>query len=217
MASWRSKSRMAVVSLVLVTPLILIGCQPISPVQNAAGTPTVQLDPGTRGPVAGVGIEGQDIVSMTDQMMRDLLAQPQLASTATPPRVIIDGEYFSNESSQRLNKNIITDRLRVSLNRSAQGRMVFVGRQYSDMVATERQLKRTGATDRGTSGLTRAQIGADYRLGGRISSIDSRSQSGAVQRYNQIVFEMVDLESAEIVWSGIYEFARAAQDDVIYR
>jgi penicillin-binding protein activator len=85
------------------------------------------------------------------------------------------------------------------------------------MVATERQLKRTGATDRGTSGLTRAQIGADYRLGGRISSIDSRSQSGAVQRYNQIVFEMVDLESAEIVWSGIYEFARAAQDDVIYR
>jgi penicillin-binding protein activator len=149
--------------------------------------------------------------------MRDLLAQPQLASTATPPRVIIDGEYFSNESSQRLNKNIITDRLRVSLNRSAQGRMVFVGRQYSDMVATERQLKRTGATDRGTSGLTRAQIGADYRLGGRISSIDSRSQSGAVQRYNQIVFEMVDLESAEIVWSGIYEFARAAQDDVIYR
>ena len=48
--------------------------------------------------------------------------------------------------------------------------------------------------------------------------MDSRNPSnGMVQRYNQIVFEMVDLERGTIVWSGIYEFARAAQDDIVYR
>jgi hypothetical protein len=38
-----------------------------------------------------------------------------------------------------------------------------------------------------------------------------------IQRSTQIVFEMVNLETAQIVWSGIYEMAKAAQDDIIYR
>lgn len=206
-----------VASVALATGLLL-GCQATSPVVNAPGTPTVELDPGTRGPVAGVGIEGQDIISMTDRMMRDMLASPVLANAANPPQVIVDGEYFQNESSQRLNKNAITDRLRVGLNRAAQGRMIFVGRNYADMVAKERDLKRQGAVDVATTGLTRAQAGGDYRLGGRITSLDQRDpRSGMVQRYSQIIFEMVDLERGTIVWSGLYEFARAAQDDVIYR
>ena len=96
--------------------------------------------------------------------------------------------------------------------------MVFVGRHYAGMVAQERDLKRQGVVDQATTGLTQAQAGGDYRLGGRISSVDSRNPSnGMVQRYNQIVFEMVDLERGTIVWSGIYEFARAAQDDIVYR
>jgi PBP1b-binding outer membrane lipoprotein LpoB len=195
---------------------LLAGCQSTS--QNVSGMRVVELDPNTRGPVAGVGIEGQDIVSMTDRMLRDMLANPVLSAAARPPQVIVDGEFFENESSQRLNKNAITDRLRVGLNRYSEGRMVFVGRHYASMVTQERDLKRQGIVDQATTGLTKAQAGADYRLGGRISSVDSRSPAnGMVQRYNQIVFEMVDLERGTIVWSGIYEFARAAQDDIVYR
>ena len=49
-------------------------------------------------------------------------------------------------------------------------------------------------------------------------ALDSRNvRTGMVQRYTQISFELTDLESGEIVWAGIYEFARAAADDVIYR
>ena len=195
---------------------LLAGCQSTS--QNVSGMRMVELDPNTRGPVAGVGIEGQDIVSMTDRMLRDMLANPVLSAAARPPQVIVDGEFFENESSQRLNKNAITDRLRVGLNRYSEGRMVFVGRHYAGMVTQERDLKRQGIVDQATTGLTKAQAGADYRLGGRISSVDSRNPAnGMVQRYNQIVFEMVDLERGTIVWSGIYEFARAAQDDIVYR
>lgn len=193
-------------------------CQTTVPVINASGTPTTYHDPGTRGSVSGIGIESQDIVNMTDRMMRDMLASAALAGRASRPRVIIDSESFYNESSSRLNKNSITDRLRVELNRAAQDRMVFVGRQYADVVARERDLKRKGLVDTGTLGPAAAQLGGDFKLGGRITSLDSRSPTtGQMSRYNQITFEMVNLETGEIVWGGIYEFLKTAQDDVIYR
>lgn len=178
----------------------------------------VELDPSKRGAVAGVGIENQDILSMADQMMRDLLSSPELANRAVAPRVIVDSAYFTNESAQRINKNLITDRLRVGLNRAAQGRMIFLARQNAAMIEDERALKREGVTDLGTTGLTRAQAGADFRLTGNIASMDSRdNRTGTIQRFTQITFEMVDLELGAILWSNSYDIARAAQDNVIYR
>lgn len=198
---------------------LLGGCATTLP-PNVSGVATVAFNAAAPGPVQGVGIEGQDIVGMSDQMMRDMLATPRLMQSqpSKSPRVIIDAAHFANDSSQPINRNIITDRLRVALNQAATGRLQFVGRQYAQAVEAERALKRTGTTDIGTTGLTRAPMGADYRLGGRIATLDAKSaKSGLVQRYTQITFEMFDLESGEIVWSGIYEFARAAGDDVVYR
>lgn len=196
----------------------LAGCQTNPTVQNATGVSSMEVDPSRKGPVAGVGVEGQDIIAMTDAMMRDMLAEQIFQDTGKRPRVIIDSEYFVNESSQAINKNIITQRLMVNLNRAAKARMQFINRQNTAMIERERQLKRSGTTDIGTTGLTKAQAGADFRLSGKINSLDSRNvKTGMIQRYTQISFEMTDLESGEIVWSGIYEFSRAAADDVVYR
>lgn len=185
---------------------------------NASGLESVEQDPGRKGLVQGVGIEGQDIAGMTDQMMRDMLQEPLFSQNTVRPRVIIDAAYFVNESSQAINKNLITQRLLVNLNRAAKSKMFFVNRQNAAMVEGERALKRAGTVGLGTSGLTRAPEGADYRLSGKIASLDSRNaKSGLVQRLTQITFELTDLESAEIVWTGIYEFSRAGADDVVYR
>lgn len=200
---------------VLLLATTLTACQSV---QNTAGSPTVYQNPGSPGAVRGVGVESQDLISMTDQMLRDMLAEPRLGNAAIPPNVIIDGEYFINESSSRLNKNTITDRLRVSLQRSAQGRMNFVGRHYAQMVETERRLKRQGVVDAGKNPKAAAPKGGDYRLGGRITSIDSRDTwTGMVSRFTQITFEMVDLETGEIIWSNLYDLSKAAADDVVYR
>jgi len=200
----------------MLVAVLTSGCTSNPP--NANGHAAIDIDPGLKGPVSGVGIEGRDIVSMTDQMMRDLLSTPEISDRSPPPRIIVDAEYFVNDGVQAINKNTITDRLRVNLNRAARSRMVFVGRGYSHMVEHERELKRAGTTDVGTTGMTKAQLGADYRLGGRITSLDSRSgKTGMTQRYSQITFEMIDLESGAIAWSGMYEFARAGADDVVYR
>ncbi|HYF42067.1 MAG TPA: penicillin-binding protein activator LpoB [Ramlibacter sp.] len=197
---------------------LLAGCNTMP--QNPAGSAPVAINPAIGGPIKGVGIESHDIIGMSDQMMRDMLASARLtqARGGRAPRVIVDAANFANDSTQPINRNIITDRLRVALNRSAAGKLSFVGRQYAAAVESERALKRTGTTDVGTTGMTQATLGADYRLGGRIASLDQRSaRTGMVGRYTQITFEMFDLETSEIVWSGIYEFERSAADDVMYR
>ena len=203
--------------LVMIPPG-LFACQTTSPTNNTAGRATTYQDPGTRGAVSGIGIESQDIQGMTDQMMRDILAQSSLFASPQPPRVIVDAREFRNESASRLNVSSITNRLRVYLNRASKGRMVFVGRKYINVVERERELKRDGKVDVGTTGLMRKTLGADFRLVGSITSLDKRNtQTGLMSRYSQITFEMLDLESGAIAWSGIYEFEKTAADDIMYR
>ena len=116
---------------------------------------------------------------MVDRMIRHMLANPVLARAATPPRVIVDSACFENRSSHRLNKNILIDRLAMRLQIAANGRILFVDREHADMVEKERALKREGIADVGTGGLTQAVAGADYRLTGRIASLDARAPFGA--------------------------------------
>ncbi|NQU41996.1 penicillin-binding protein activator LpoB [bacterium] len=176
---------------------------------DRAGRPATYEAPGEQGTLSGVGIESQDLVGMTDQMMRDMLANPNLANAQNPPRIVVDSEYFRNESSTRIDKNLITDRLRINLNRAADGRMIFLGRHFTEMVEMEKE--RLGETPPDLPG-------ADYRLGGRIATLDAvNHKTGAISRYHQITFEMVDLQDGVIIWSGIHEFRKSAQDDIIYR
>ena len=203
----------------VVAIILLSGCA-TAPNHSVAQVPASQpreINPAERGPVSGMGIESQDVVAVTDRMARDMLANATLAGRASAPRVIIDSAYFENDSSHIINKNVITDRLRINLNRASAGRLVFVGREFARAVAEERALKREGVTDIGTTGLTRGQAGADFRLGGRITTLDSRDGTGQLQRYTQITFSMFDLETGVLVWEGIYEFTRAGADDVMYR
>jgi hypothetical protein len=185
---------------------------------DTPGRQTTYVDINTPDETGGVGIESQDISSMTDKMMRDMLANQMLAGRGVPPRVIIDDTYFRNESSSRINKRLITERLMINLNRAAAGRMVFVERQSASMVEEERTLKRQGVVSEGKTGSTRMTAGADYRLTGSISDLTSvNNRTGLTAKYTQIGFKMVDLEEGTVVWSGLYEFKKAAQDDVVYR
>lgn len=205
--------------LAICSTMALLSACATTGVNNSAGRATVYEDVRTSSSIVqGVGIESQDIVAVTDRMMRDMLANQLLAGRSPAPRVIIDSQYFTNESSSRINKNMITDRLRIELQRAAQGRMVFIGREYSGMVEAERELKRSGVTDAGTIRSTRGTAGADFRLVGRITSADAVDSSSALtSRYQQISFEMIDLEYGTVVWGGLYEFKKTAQDDIIYR
>ena len=202
---------------ILVLMFSLEGCTTYtSEVENELGRPTVYSEPGTVGSIAGTGIESQDIISMCDKMVRDMIANPVLGNKSSPPRVIVDAAFLRNESSSQVNLNMIADRLRSGLIRTANGRMLFVGRHYSEMVEKEKKLKDKGVVDKGSTLNTDSVFGSDYRLGGRITSLDAR-KSGMTSNFTQIVFEMVDLQTGAIVWGGEYSFRKTAGDDVIYK
>ncbi|MFH0965038.1 MAG: penicillin-binding protein activator LpoB [Planctomycetota bacterium] len=200
--------------------VILSGCATYAPprIPNAAGRPTVYENPASPGAVTGVGLESQDIVSATDRMVRDILATPVIAARQTPPRIVMDSSYFKNESSSVVNTNLLTDRFRTQLSRAAGPKMVFLARHYADMVEKERLLEQEGIVTEGTQGRTKQAYGYDYRLGGRIASLDAVDvRTGLKSRYHQITFELVERGSGVMVWSEMYEFKKAAWDSILYR
>ncbi len=205
--------------LALASLLVTTACAPMygTRVDDSAGRPTAYQDPRSQGAIrGGVGIESQDIVSMTDQMMRDMLATPALVNRSTPAKVVIDSSDFRNDSSARIDKDLITNRLRVELNRSAAGRMVFIGRRNIAAVEAERELRDKGIVDQGTRQAARATRSWDFKLVGSLNSQDLMNTAGDKSRYQQVTFEMIDI-NGELIWSGMYEMSKVGRDDVIYR
>lgn len=210
------KTRIALLAMTTVT---MTACAPMhgTRVDDNAGRQTAYQDPRSQGAIrGGVGIESQDIVSMTDEMMRDILATPVLVNRSTPAKVVIDSSDFKNESSARIDKDLITNRLRVSLNRSAAGRMVFIGRRNIASVEAERELRNQGIVDQGTRQAAAATRSWDFKLVGSINSQDIMNTAGDKSRSIAITFEMIDI-NGELVWSGMHEMSKVGRDDVIYR
>lgn len=195
--------------------LLLTGCLS-TPVKPAVAVS--YRDVGSMGLVAGVGVESQDIVGVTDAMVRDLLASPLVAQLGRAPRILVDAEQFSVDGNQRINKALIVDRLRINLQRASNGRLLFVSREATADVAREREYKRAGVTDKGTIGAAVAFAGVDFMMRGKLVSQDKRSTStGMVERYSQFSFELVDAENSLSVWANLYELQKGGRDDAVYR
>ncbi|MEY4762808.1 MAG: hypothetical protein RLZZ200_2664 [Pseudomonadota bacterium] len=188
------------------------------PATRYVAKPAAYVGTGVQGPVAGTGVESQDIDAMVDVMSRDLLATQEIAGRTVAPRILCDDSDFQNVGSQAFDKGMITDSIRVKLNRASKGRMVFVDRDSMARTLQERELKRSGVTDVGTTGLTKALAGADFRLKGKIRQLVARNNNnGMIQRRTQVTFEMVDNESGVLVWSNEYMFTKAGADDIVYQ
>lgn len=194
------------------------GCEMTSRPGGPPGPATVYVDPASPGSIAGTGIESQDIVSMTDQMVRDILASKRIASQSVAPQIVIDAACFRNESSNVINKNLFTDRLRVNLLRAADDRLVFVTRENADLLESERTGRPSELSVGEATGRTEQSPRHRYRLCGRIASLDAvQPKTGRRSTFHQVTFELVDLETMELAWSNAYPLKKEAIDDVVYR
>ena len=163
----------------------------------------------------GVGVEGRDILSLSQFMSSDLNKNIGIFGNKKP-RIIIDSKYIINDSASAIDTNLLTDRLRSNLIRLMKGRASFVGRQNVKMVMKERDLKASGIV---TGNVPNAGVlGADFRLTGRITTSESvNTGKGIIKRFNQINLELINLQSSEIIWSQIFSFEKEGLDNVIYR
>ena len=184
-------------------------------VDKPSDRPTRYVPVGTPTPRSGsVGIESQDIVSMTDKMVRDMLASPVLVRQDKAAVVVVDHTYFANDSSQRMNKRLIVDRLRTELFRAAKGRIRFIARHADKMVRDEQAKRQQGTV----AGVAKTLLPtASYRLSGRFQNLAGGDTNGNRDNYVQVLFEMIDLNNGELVWSEMYEFKKSSREAIMYQ
>ena len=157
---------------------------------------------------ASLGIESKDIDIISQKIVENLITSDFLQNKEKVPIVILEGKYFSNESSYIINSNLLADRMRINLIMRAKGKIQFVTRQNLEAIIEEAQ----------TSGRDIDIVGAQYRMTARIASIHKITDKVGVQsNYFQFSFELLDLENSTIVWANIYDIKKIGKDDSIYR
>lgn len=212
------------IAKIIVSAALLSACQTNIPAQIGAKynikndqvqSSEENTDGGSITP-QGVGVEAIDVITMTELMVNDIISSGLELSSEEKPKIIVDSNYLINDSSSIINKDLLTDRLRVGLIKNGRGLFRIVGRQNVAMVVQENELKEADVVSGETA--DGKILGADFRLSGRITSIDAINTSTNQQtRYNQINFELIDLESSEVVWSNIYSFEKTGAQNVIYQ
>jgi len=189
--------------------LFIVGCATEEP-------PPPQLpayvDPNTRGGIAGMGIESQDLIAATDAMARKLLETPELQTA--PGKIPTIGLLpVENRTRFAIDKEIFNTRLKALLNERAQGQIRFVARDRMDAVKKERRLKKEGDIAGGSS---RKLRGVDYFLTGELSSLSTATQRGKSD-YMLFTFRLIDAETSEEIWEGMHELKKEGTEDAIYR
>jgi hypothetical protein len=183
-------------------------------VNSAHGPSVTELRPGERGFVAGLGIESQDLVTISEKMARGILGAEPISNAEGKPVVVL--EPINNDTRFPIDKDIFLTRIRVALSKNAAGKISFVAREHMDKLEKERDLKISGQVTGGEKITGNKFKGADFILTGTFKAISSRGASGASD-YVLYTFQLIDPDTSDIVWEDFHEIKKQGKDDVTYR
>jgi len=183
-------------------------------VNSTHGPSVTELRPGERGFVAGLGIESQDLVTISEKIARGILGAEPIANAEGKPVVVL--EPINNDTRFPIDKDIFLTRIRVALSKNATGKISFVAREHMDKLEKERDLKISGQVTGGEKITGNKFKGADFILTGTFKAISSRGASGASD-YVLYTFQLIDPDTSDIVWEDFHEIKKQGKDDVTYR
>ena len=152
-------------------------------------------------------------------MAVDMAAKIKASGVLAPGKEGERSSFFiyelRNDSSDTIDKELILTKLRTNLF-EAFGRQVKIldrSPQASDLVDAERRMKDRGQVS-GTN--DRKVAGSDFVLKGTIKSRDR--QAGKLKSsYILVTFELTDLVTQELVWTGDYDMKTESEKSVINR
>ncbi len=193
---------------------VLAGCATDAGVRDPAGVPVTEMRPDERGFVAGTGIESQDMVAVTDQMARSILAIPEIQRATTRPYVVL--EPVVNNTRFPINKDIFLTRIRTQLNARATGRISFLDRDMMRTLERERALKQSGQVTASADPNVVEFRGADYFLTGKLDGMTTRTSAGTSD-YVLYSFRLTNARTSEIVWEDSAEIKKQGLEDAAYR
>ncbi|MCA3009183.1 MAG: hypothetical protein INH34_12485 [Phycisphaerales bacterium] len=165
--------------------------------------------------VTGTGLQSQDIRTMAVDMAAKIKASGVLAPGKEGERSSFFIYELRNDSSDAIDKEIILTKLRTNLFEAFGRQVKIIDRspQASDLVDAERRMKDRGQVS-GTN--DRKVAGSDFVLKGTIKSRDR--QAGKLKSsYILVTFELTDLVTQELVWTGDYDMKTESEKSVINR
>ncbi len=180
-----------------------------------AGTRDGRVNPDAPDTVTGTGLQSQDIRTMAVDMAAKIKATGALAPSREGERASFFIYEMVNKSSDTIDKEIILLSLRTELF-DAFGRQIKIldrSPSATDLTEAERRMKERGQVS-GTNDLKVA--GSDFVLKGTINSRDR--QAGKLKSsYVLVTFELTDLVTQELVWTGKYDMKTESEKSVINR
>ncbi|MBI5155079.1 hypothetical protein HZA57_07565 [Candidatus Poribacteria bacterium] len=198
-----------VYALLVVAALILVtmsGCRKSFDIRD--------VDPGKAGKVRALGPESQDVVRVSELMLRSLMQSPTIVQAEHPPTIAM--LPMVNNTRFAFNQEVFSTKLKGELNKRSGGKMRFIARDALDDIEAEREAKREGAVDYDPELRTRAMAGADYFLKGRVDGLSSASKKGQAE-YAVYAFKLIDAETGIELWEDVFDVKKEGKDDVLYR
>jgi PBP1b-binding outer membrane lipoprotein LpoB len=189
-----------------VLGLLLVAC---------AGTRDTRVNPDAPDTVTGTGLQSQDIRTMAVDMAAKIKASGVLAPSRDGERASFFIYELRNDSSDSIDKEIILTKLRTELFDAFARQVKIIDRspQANDLVDAERRMKERGQVS-GTN--DRKIAGSDFVLKGTIKSRDR--QAGKLKSsYILVTFELTDLVTSELMWTGDYDMKTESEKSVINR
>ncbi|MEO6597090.1 MAG: hypothetical protein ABIP94_20285 [Planctomycetota bacterium] len=181
----------------------------------AAGTRDTRVSVDAPDTVTGTGLQSQDIRTMATDMAAKIKASGVLAPSRDGERASFYIYELKNDSSDTIDKEIILMKLRTNLSEAFGRQIKILDRSPSanDLVDAERRMKERGQV----SGKNDRQVaGSDFVLKGNIKSRDR--QAGKLRSaYYLVTFELTDLVTSELCWTGDYEMKTESEKSVINR
>jgi PBP1b-binding outer membrane lipoprotein LpoB len=193
--------------------MLLVSCASKG-VKNPSGTGVTEMRADEKGFVGGTGIESQDLVAVTDKMVRSILDVPPVKTAGQPPIVVLDPVV--NETRFPINKEMFLTRIRIQLNSKSGGRVQFVARERLAALEQERAMKQAGQVT-SSSDPNRVEFrGGDYFLTGKLQGLTTRTSQGTSD-YILYSFQLIDARTSVIVWEDMAEIKKQGLEDAAYR
>lgn len=179
------------------------------------GTRDTRVNPDAPDTVTGTGLQSQDIRTMANDMATKIKASGALAPSREGERASFFIYQLRNDSSDTIDKEIILTKLRTNLFEAFGRQVKIIDRapEATELVDAERRMKERGEVS-GTN--DRKVAGSDFVLKGTIKSRD-RQAAALKSSYILVTFELTDLVTQELVWTGDYEMKTESEMSVINR
>ena len=198
-------ARMFPMGLIVLIFIFLSGCA------TTPSSHTQVIMPDQDDGMGGTGVDAEDVRVVGRKMAISILEVPEIMKAQGMPRIAL--LPVKNSTRFIINKDILTTKIRIELNKNATGNVRFLARDRMEDILAERKSKREGLVTSSSEGELK---GVDFYLTGEMTGI-SKGAEGNRSDYVLMSFQLIDPETSDIVWEDSYEFKKVGSAGVVYQ